>query len=250
MSEDTLLTPIKLEGKEFYEEKEFYDSRTDKALRNLQNEGYKALFMPSIIDARIEAPDNARIWKTFYSAPSTRVTGRTKQGNPVVVYAHIHNYFSEHNNITKAIENGLVNGAGVMPQKEFYKIVDLDGVKDSQENQLVWVVDYEKLKNSTSAVIQVEEALGHPQTIPFLGGEERAQKYLKRHKGVYGNQIGIWHSDDLGNQPLGRLLFVGCSFDVGLGGGGLRGGGRFVGVRAEVAPQILQPNLEQILKQK
>ena len=231
MTEDTILVP----KKELLEGKEFYDNRTDKALKACQNEGFEAQFMPSIIDTRIDSEKDARIWQTWYSAPSVRATGKTKQGKAVVIYSHIPNYLSNPDNIEKAIKQGLVNGAGVIPQDEFQKLLDLE------DNENVFVIDYNELKKSISAVIPLKNALKHPQTIPFLSGEERAEKYLERHKEVYGDKIGIWHVDDLSNEPSGRLLFVGNDCDGGLSGdGSLNLSGRFVGVHsAEGATQKL-----------
>lgn len=233
MTEDTIKVPIRVEGKEFYAD------RIDKALRACQSEGYEALFMPAIIDTRIEAPKEAIIWQYLYCAPSIKATGRTKQGTPVVVYAHIPNYFSNPDNIEKAIEQGLVNGAGIMPRDEFQRLLDLE------DNENVFAVDYSSLWNSPLNVIPVKNALKHPQTIPFLGGEERAERYLQRHREVFGDEIGIWHSDDLLDKPsyesLCRLLFVGNGYDDGLDCvGGLSSYGRFVGVRAEGALQKIK----------
>ena len=53
------------------------------------------------------------------------------------------------------------------------------------------------------------------QTIPFLGGREIAERYLVKHKEVYGDRIGILYSDDLKNQPLCHVLYFG-SGDEGL----------------------------------
>lgn len=228
MSEDKILIP----RKEMLEAEEFYDNFLYQALRKCQEKGLEAVFMPSIIDARIESPNNARIWGTWYSTPSIMATGRTQQGNPVVVYAHIPNYFSNPDNIEEAIRKGLVGGAGIMPEKEFQRLLDLE------DNENVFVVDYETLKESGSDVISLEEALDHPQTIPFLGRQERAERYLERHGEVYGGGIGIWHTDDLADRPLGRLLFLGGSCGDCLDGDcNLDDDGRFVGVSAEGAEQ-------------
>ena len=224
---------IQIPRKELLEGKEFHADYLDQALENCQKEGFEAVFMPQLIDARIEAPKDARIWQTWYSAPSIRATGRTKQGIPVVVYAHIPNYFSDPENIEEAMEQGLINGAGILPQKEFQKLLDLEDDKN------VFLVDYNELKSSKSTIISSKGALEHPQTIPFIGGRERAEAYLGRHKEVYGNSIGMRHSDDLHDKPTGRLLFLGYDCDDDLNGSYdlhyLEG--RFVGVRAKGAAQ-------------
>ena len=251
---NTIPIPVTIEGKEFYAD------RTDKALKALVEERYTPLFMHQLADARIQAPKDSVLWKNWYTTPSIRATGTTKQGSKIVVYAHIPNCYSNPDNITREIEkNRLVNGAGILPRKEFQRLVDLDESKDNLGNRLVWTVDYDTLRKSPSEVIPVEQALEHPQTIPFLGGEERARRYLERHKEVFGKQIRIRHSDDLKDEPLARPLFAGSAYCYGdLGGGNDFGSlGRFVGVRADGArsktgraspPKILRPSLEQILK--
>ena len=217
--ENQILVPRKVEGKEFYAD------RVDKALENCVKENYEAQFIPEIIDARISSPEESRIWQTWFTAPSIRVTGKDKKGKPFVIYSHVENYLSQFKNITSAIEQGLVNGAGKMPQEEFQRLLDL------KDDERVFVVDYDALRNSTSGVIKVSKALAHPQTIPFLGGKERAEKYLEQHEKVYGSNIGVWHSNDLSHEPLARVLFVGGIYLGGLLGGGLNGDARFLGVR-------------------
>ena len=240
---------IKVPVTRYLEGKEFYADRTDIALKSLQDNGYRALFMPELADTRINSDKGSRIWQTWFTSPSIRAAGITRQGNPVVVYGHIPNYFSDPENLRKTIEeNRLVNCAGIIPQEEFQGLVDLDESKDQEGNRLVFVVDYGELKNSESGIIPVKRALKHPQTIPFLGGEERAQRYLERHEEVYSNHIGIWHSDDLHEQPLGRLLYLGNNYTYNSLGGSFINNGRFVGVRDDFAQKILHPLLEKILK--
>jgi len=226
MTNDTIQVPRKrfLEGR-LFPKNDF--KRTDEALKELESAKdpeYEAQFMPEIIDTRIESPADSPIWQTWITAPSIRATGKTKQGNAVVVYAHIPNHFSKADNITKAINQGLVNGAGRLPQNEFQRILDLE------DNERVFVIDYETLKRSTSDVISLSKALKHPQMIPFISGKEKAEKHLDEHKKIYGERIGVWHSDDLSDEPLARVLHVGF-YDGGLGGGGyLDGDVHFLGV--------------------
>ncbi len=242
---------ITLQGQDT-ESKIFYNNNLYESLSASQKDGYKPLFMPQIVDARINANAKSEIWQ-WYCAPSVKATGRTKQGNAVVVYAHIDNYFSNPQNIIYAISRGLVNGAGLMPQKQFQELVDKDELKDERGNRLVWAVDHKVIISSSSGVISVSNALEHPQTIPFLGGEEQTQKYLQRHKDICG-EIGVYHCDDLRDEPLGRLLLMGDYCGDGLGGGSdLDYCGRFVGVRcaegaARSAQKIKQaPTLDEIL---
>ena len=199
----------------------------EKALRGCYKAKCEPVYMPQLVDARINSPKDSPVWK-WHTTPSVRVTGKTKQGNPVVVYAHVPNYFSKPNNVAKAVNEGLTNGAGKMPPKDFYKLLD----QEDKEN--VFVVDYTKLKNSSSGAIDVTQAIEHPQTAPFLGGRARAEQYLAKHQQVYNTtKIGVWHYDDLlVDQPLGRVLFLGGSHSNILDADNdLNYDGRFLGVR-------------------
>ena len=209
------------------------------SLVNCVKAGYQALFMPELALTRIGAEQGSEVLTKWYVTPSLRATGTTKQGSKVVVYAHQPNYFSDPVNIRNVVEGGkLVNGAGTIPQEAFDSLVAQDG------NGRVFVIPYETLKQSSSGVIKVDDALEHPQTISFLGlGREDAEKYLAKHREVYGDTIGIWHCDDFNKKdPLGRLLFVGDGGSLD-GVDGLVDCGRVFGV---VAPEAQSAkNLEE-----
>jgi hypothetical protein len=225
--------------------KTFYDGKLHVALATCQNTGYDALFIPKIMDLRSNLGKESFIWQSWYSAPSVRVTGTTKGGNNVVVYGHVPNYFSNPENITKAISQGLKNGAGLYPKKEFEKLL---GMEDGEN---VFVIDYNALKNSESGVIKVAGAIDHPQVVPFIGGRERAEVYLKQHENVVGKNIGVWHSDDLHDQPYGRVLFVHFRSLDGYRDGyyNLGSDGRFVGVPSGTvgAVQKIKSPLEKLV---
>ena len=240
---------ILITRKEVVEAQEFYADRTDKALKELQDAGQTAIYVPQLMDARIDAAKGTQIWTNWYCTPSIKATGRSKpsnvsqkDGTPYVIYAHTQNHFSNPTNITAAITQGLINGAGILPEEEFQRLLDL------KDDEKVFVIDYESLKNSKSEVIAVKDALKHPQTTPFIGGAERAETYLKSHKRVIGDQIGMFHTDDLTDKPVGRLLFVGyCNYDLD-GYDSLGNDGRFLGVPsgAQSAQQIL-PTQKQLI---
>ncbi len=205
MAETRILIPIMAEAKPF---EALETNGVEKALAQCLEAGYTPLFMPQVADGRILASPNDYIVQNWFTTQSVRVTGKSKGGNAVVVYAHVPNYFSDPANIKASREAGLVNGAGKMPLQDFHNLLELE------DGQNVYVVDHNVLRSSESGVVKVSKAMKHPQTIPFLGGQDRAGKYLAKHKEFYGDTIGIWHCDDLGDAPQGRPLFAGdgCNF--------------------------------------
>lgn len=247
-------TVVNYQGKEF---ESFEYGGQAKALKNLIDQGYTPVNMPSLIDARIEASKEDRVWQTYFTTPSMIITGKIKNESMVAFDHRQDNYFArDPKNIEEALK-ALINYAGIVPQKEFEEAVEKDEFENEQKDRLVWVIkgeDYKRFRDSKSGVIPVKNALEHPQTIPFLGGEKRAQSYLQRHKEVYGDRIRIWHADDLSkddNQPLGRLLDLGSYYGIGLGGYyDLGNYARFVGVRAQNfgSSKTSKPSLEQVLK--
>ncbi|MEK6963343.1 MAG: hypothetical protein AABX70_02865 [Nanoarchaeota archaeon] len=247
----TILIPTFQEGKEF---ERLETNGVPAALEDCIEAGYSPLFIPQVADTRIAAPKENRVWQVWYSTPSIRATGRTTtsnarrpSGTPVVVYVHKPNFFSDSKNIREALPK-LVNGAGRLPQEEFDAYVGADGQTDAVGNRLVWVIDYDALQKASSSQIKVKSALEHPQTVPFLGGEERAERYLSRHQEVYGSNIGNWHSNDLSDEsPLARCLFVGGS-SIGLDGDDILYSGRVLGVSAGGATGAkVAPTLENAL---
>jgi hypothetical protein len=185
----------------------------------------------------------------LYFTPSIIATGKTNEGKAVAVIAHVPNYFSNPANIRKAKKEGLINGAGRMPQEEFQKLVD------AKDGKNVFVINYNELKNSKLDRISITEALEHPEVIPFLGGKERAEKYLAKFKEAYNkNSIGVWHEEDLSEKgPVGRLLFAGNDGNGGLSGSSnLYVNGRFLGVRFEIAEgeakKTKAPSIDQIME--
>ncbi len=203
------------------------------ALGECQSLGFEPVFTPELIDARLYAKVGDYVLNNWFTTPSLIATGRgissnvsKKGGSPFVVVAHVPNYFSDAGNIRANRLQGLIkNGAGVLPQSEFQRLLDL------KDDQHVFVVDYETWTNASNGLIKVSKALSHPQVIPFLGGEDRAKLYLKKHQEVYGDNIGVWHVDDLDVQPRGRLSFVGNDCGNGLDGSNhVNYFGRVVGV--------------------
>ncbi|MBI5398325.1 hypothetical protein HZB03_02575 [Candidatus Woesearchaeota archaeon] len=225
MSQEILIPQTRMIKARLFEA--FQANGLEAALEACIEAKHTPLYMPEVVDERIAAAEDSPLFQNWLTTPSVRVTGKSKGGNKVVVYGHVPNYFSNPSNIRKAREAGLRNGAGIMPEPEFYTLLD------REDGKIVFVVDYDRLRKSNSDVISVDDALQHPQTIPFLGGKERAEQYLVKHKAVYSKNIGIWHSDDLDEKPLGRLLFLGYYGNYGLYGGSvLYYFGRFLGVGA------------------
>lgn len=226
----------------FIDGKEFYADSIEENLEKCEKEGYEALLMPTIVDTRIGSPADSVVWQRGYMSTSLKATGKTKQGNAIVIYAHIPNYFSKPENVREAKQKGLIKGSGIMPEEEFKRLLDLEDEKN------VFVRDYDVIKNSSSGFITIQEALKHPLTIPLFQGRKRAEVYLKRHEEVYGQKINIWHSDTLIDQPLGRLLFIGGKDYRLIGDDSLHDKGYFFAMPIRMtAQEIVIPRLEQIL---
>ena len=234
----------------------FYDATIENALQACLDENCKPADMITIADERIAATKDSPSWKKWLTSTSIRATGYTKQGNAVVVYAHDHpiNQFGDPARIMRAKQEGLILYAARLSQPEFQAMVDADEEKDVRGNRLIWVGDYDAHSKAFSGAISVNEALSHPQTIPFLGGGQRAHQYVQRHKKVFGKRIGVWHIDDLNKDtPVARLLYLGDGDGDGLdGSGNLNDDARILGVRegsAAGAQKSHEQSLEEQLMQ-
>ena len=217
-------------------EKIFTGNSLDDALEKCDDEGYRALFMPEVIKSRIAHGMDAPIWQFCIDNLSLIATGKTKQDVVVVVFAHVPHYFSDWRNIRQAKREGKIkNGAGILPQEEFYRLLDLE------DAQKVFVLDHATLMRSPygyQSYQSVDTVIQHPFTKPYFGlCEDEISVYLEKHKTNYGNDIGIWYPREVDDLPNGRLLFVDNSYYGLLDGDGLDNSGRFVGVVPE-APDV------------
>jgi len=227
----------------FIEAEEFYDYTLRRALTNCQASGKEAMFVPEIVDAKIALSADNKIWKRWYTTTSIKATGTTKQGNRVVVFAHVPNYLCNPENIK--------NGAGEIPQEEFQRLLNLE------DKQRVFVIDYNTLKKSKSGIFNIEEALKHPWIIPSLGGEGRAKAYLEKYEQVKSKTYMVWHDYNLDEKPTGQFLAV-CNYDYTQPHAKFdqhNFGGRFLGMKFKpstletsisVAIECLQNHQEQI----
>jgi len=198
----------------------------DVGIRGCRREGYDALFMPEIIDKRINTLEkDDGIWQNQWLSLSIGVTGKTEGDEEVAIYAHIPNYFSDPENIITAIQQGLVQGGGIYPQDEFQRLFEFQRLLDSEGSRRVFVVKADALRkwpnfNSYGINEPTKEhmekfggridgidmvAINHPHIVAFLGGRERADKYLQRVNGT----VGICYSEDFTtDRPIARLLEV------------------------------------------
>ena len=207
---------------------EVYANRVDRALAEVDD----PLYMPDLIRARLSVNSDHRLWQTWWTSPSIRATGRTAAGAAVVLYAHVPNTYSDAENVRAAIDGGkLVNDTEPLSHDEFARLLSLEGSG-------VFVVDHDYSRNFFSG-LDISQALAHPQTIPFLGvSQEEAQLYLQRHEAVYGKSMGICDRDDLGSEPVARVLLLGTSSIDLLGSNYLDSNARVLGVRRGASPVL------------
>jgi hypothetical protein len=155
-----------------------------KSLAKCQKEGFRPLFMPEFIEERMRAQPRDDLWFCTYASLSLRIFGRTKAGNKVIAYSHIPLSFQD--NLGAFFERETVNGGGILPDEDFYRILDLEDKKN------VFVLDYQIFERAKIGKMSLTEALEHPHTIPFFGGKERAEQYFVQFKEMYGDEIDIW----------------------------------------------------------
>lgn len=250
---------ITLQIRRSIEGKEFYDDVMDNALKNLRQAHYRELFMPEIIDAKIEAQGGNPVMMRGFTSLSIRANGRTTAGTAVDVYAHIPSYLTSLENITSAMKSGLIDqlskknfSSAPIPQTELQRLADLDKLSDSEGNRLVWVIDYQGPEPFNLKPMHVDNALDVPRVIAFLGGKERAQKYLQRHKEFFRNKLHFTYHLDDPDQPHARFLAIVGDQDSTYNGTlyeHFGGSAIFLGVPAHDAqPKIVRPNLDQILR--
>ncbi len=197
-------------------------TRIPEALRLYNSKGVEVASMPLAVDKRLSSDGGSPSWNFGYTTLSLKVTGTSKRNNKVVVYVHgIPHYFSESENIRKAVSLGLVNGAGILPRKEFFRILSLE------DNINVHVLDYRTWERSDSGVISIKKAYKNPAIERFIGNRYKTEQYLKSRQNVHGKTIGVLRSDDLSYEPLARLLFLGVGYDI-IENGSLNSFARFI----------------------
>ncbi len=243
---------------------------------------YRPLFMPELVDLRLNSSKRYKelneeydnfgystalleelktasfhgwMWKTnIYSTASIVVTYKTKptnlngHGMPITLYVHTNNYFSNPKKISQAKKQGLVNGAAVMPEQEFYNLLS------QEDNKAVFVVDTSIKENNRSGWFSCEGALNHTHIIPYLGGKDRAEAYLNH------SRFGLrWINPELdfGDAPLARPLFLHSIDDANLYGNSLEESLGFGGIMRTIGIQDglticefpTQKTLETVLEQ-
>jgi len=147
----------------------------DETIQSMQERGYQVLFMPQLVDARIEKKVDWNVWN---STLSIQAVGKTKQGARVVIYAHLPTSLATPESIKASRYQGLIEGYSRFPQDEFQELVDADEKTDAQGNRVIWVVDGQHHKNNSSKHATTE-AIDDLKVIAFLGGQERAKLYLQ-----------------------------------------------------------------------
>lgn len=225
------------------EVRSFEASSVADALRKTARAGYKPLTAPELAEERIKDTDNSGLWRNWHNTLSGVYIGKTKQGTGVVAVTHVNHYLTNPDNIEAAIRHGLVRGAAATPgvAEDFERLLEM------KDDETVFIIDYADWGRAESGRISLTEALKHPLTVPILGSRERAEHYIEAHSKVFKTQqIGIWKTNELSDQPVARLLEFGDNFGNDLYAYYSLGDlGRFSGVRAEGA--ALRSPLEELI---
>lgn len=217
------------------------------AFQQCITQNYTPAYMPELLRFKIAASPESNLWKKWYTSGSIIITGISKKSTPVVAFVHKENSLNNERRIKETVAFGLHNGAGIIPNYEFYKILE------QQDDQQIFVVDYNTLYKNHQHEINVEEALSHPFVIPFCGGKKNAKQYLKKyHEVTKQNTIKLMYGDDPHLQPLARLLYLtpNGSFD---GSASLESSNCLLGLKEDTlfasrSQPKNQPSLESLLQ--
>jgi hypothetical protein len=168
MLTDTVIVP-NFDGKAAV----FYNEKIAPALDDCQNGGYRALFIPELVDARLESLKESEIWKLPYSSQSLRAAGTTRQGNNVVIYAHVENYFSKPENIRRNLHI-YVNGPQPIPTEEFERLL---GMEDGARVYVIHEADL-----GAGSAEHYARMNTHPLSRLFDGGDEGLNAICDRYQ--------------------------------------------------------------------
>ncbi|MEK6967750.1 MAG: hypothetical protein AABX51_03915 [Nanoarchaeota archaeon] len=220
--------------------KSFHSERgAQYALRALTDGNYKPLFLSQLVALKTGANHDCPFWSTDIATPDSVMKGRTKGGLDVLVIAHVPNYFSNPDNLNRAVQEGLINGYGSIPVAEFHRTLDLE------EKEKVIVLAGNKYDEFISApegdlselgylspgdYLAACSILTHPAPTPFIGERSKARNYILAHKKIFGNHFGIWHKLPDSDKPIGGLLHLGSSGNNSIGIHALDSETRFIGV--------------------
>ncbi len=197
------MTQYKLRASQDIIAEEFTGSSPGAAFDQCLAQKCTPAYMPELLRFKIAASAESQLWKQWYTSASAIITGRTKKGTSVVVFTHTQNQLNTSSKIKELITLGSRNGAGTLSTHEFYKMIE------QQDNDKIFVVDYQTLYRSPSHEIDIHDALSHPFVIPFCGGRKYAEQYLKRYHDVTNQKtIMLRYGDDATIQPLARLLYL------------------------------------------
>lgn len=231
--------------------KYFYRDDVTDALRACRRGHYQPEFAPELIERRTNADKKDSLWQNWWTTLSLKATGRTSAGTPIILYAHVPHYFCQPKNITKAIDEGLINGAGILPEGE------LSRLESGKAGGRVFVLDYASAIKWPSGYYGLEDpteehvklyggkmdgkemlAINHPLLAPLMGNKKKVAPYLEKLAQVYGkDKVYIGNFNDWGERDVGRLLVLGYGHGLNLfGNGDLNDGARFLGVRRSGAP--------------
>lgn len=246
----------------------FYGSTISEAFRKAKKFAGKKGFVatwPDLVNGRIVAIAEDKIWTDLYTPNSEELVGTTSQGNRVFIVDHDIVVLTP-----KFVEEALKDPEKITPQYAA-KLTDqqvrlvLSGKRkpvfsfEELKKQTVLprsytvVIDFDVAKRTPSDYQDADRLPENPIFVARAGTVEQATQYVKKAKIVHNtDKLGNWHSlnsiDPV--QPQGRVPYFGSD------GGGFYGGSisryaRPVGVAPEAlvgrAKNGVAPKLEKIL---
>lgn len=189
------------------EVREFCGYSLDEILAQEEAKDFRPLSAMEIMDARILAPPDAKIWHTSYFTPCLIAAGKFKHSD-VVVFEHLPIDFSDYQKALRAIKTGDLN-------QQFYDLIGNARVP-SNGNKLFSVVGYNQAMKTPHTLTDIEELAKHPYAIAACGNESRAIRYFQKYAQTYhGSASSLLPGLEMNRHVMFSVLTLGdCRLEV------------------------------------
>ena len=170
--------------------KVFEGKAEDRTLKDCDNAGYDALYMPSLVDLYLRHPSLLENKDNAAKTPSLHIIGQTKQGARIQIYSHIP---VEINFFGSGISLNL--GKGRVSAETLESLISQDGRTDEEGTCVVSIIPFVQADLAINRKQSFAEALENIHTPAFFGNTSRAERYFNLLEQKGKNDIDLNHKN-------------------------------------------------------